>query len=77
MLNCVRLFSEKDVTERTANVGQPSCSSWQSDAEELISDKDDVNRINVEVFFGDLSSLDISTAQAGNTWKGVRRAAHH
>ena len=75
MLKCVRLFSEVDVTEKTANVEHPSCSSWQSDAEELVSDKDDsgtVNRINVEVFLGDLSSSHTSTAQAGNIWKGVR-----
>ena len=59
MLKNVRLFSEGNVTERAANVEQPSCSSWQSDAEELVSDKDDsgtVNRINVEVFLDDLSS---------------------
>ena len=73
MLKCVLLFSEKNVTERTANVEQPSCSSWQSDAE-LVSDEDDsgaVNRINIEVFLGNLSSSHTSTAQAGNIWKGV------
>ena len=79
MLKCVHLFSEGDVTERIANVEQPSCSSWQSDAEELASDKDDsgtVNRINVEVFLGNLSFLHTSTAQAENIWKGDRFAAH-
>ena len=79
IIKCVCLFSEEDVTERTGNAEQPSCSSWQSDAEELSSDEDDsgtVNCINVEVFPGNLSSLDTSTAQAGNMWKGVRCAAH-
>ena len=79
MLKCVRLFSEGDVTERTANVEQPSCSNWQSDAEELVCDEDDsgtVHRINVEVFLGDLSFSHTSTVQAGNIWKGVRCAAH-
>ena len=58
MLKCVRLFSEVEVTEKTANVEQPSCSSWQSEAKELVSDKDDsgtVNRINVEIFLSYLS----------------------
>ena len=36
MLKCVCLFSEEDVTKRTGNAEQPSCSSWQSDAKELI-----------------------------------------
>ena len=79
MLKCLRLFSEVDVTERTANVEQPSCSSWHSDAEKLVSDEDvsdNVNHINVEVFLGDLSSSHTSTAQAGNIWKGDRCAAH-
>ena len=79
MSKCVRLFAEEDVTERTANVEQPSCSSWQSDAEELVSNEDDsgiVSRINVEVFFGDLSSSHTSTAEAGNIWKDVRCPAH-
>ena len=65
MLKCVCLFSEEDVTERTDNAEQPSGSSWQSEAEELSSDEDDsctVNCINVEVFLGNLSSSDISTA---------------
>ena len=50
LLKCVLLFSEKNVTERTANVEHPSCSSWQSDAE-LVSDEDDsgtVNRIKLK-----------------------------
>ena len=75
----MRFFFKKDVTERTANVEQPSCSSWQCDAEELVSDEDDsgaANRINVEVFLGDLSSSHTSTAQAGNIWKGDGCAAH-
>ena len=79
MLKCVRLFSEEDVTEKTGNAEQPSCSSWQSDAEELSSDEDDsstINCINVEVFLGNLSSSHTSTAQAGNMWKGVTCAAH-
>ena len=79
MLKCVRLFSEEDVTERIGSAEQPSCSSWQSDAEELSSDEDDsgtVNCINVEVFLGNLSSSHASTAQAGNMWKGFRCAAH-
>ena len=80
MLKCVcRLFSEEDVTERTGNAEQPSCNSWQSDAEELSSDEDDsdtVNCINVKVFLGNLSSSHTSTAQAENMWKGVRCAAH-
>ena len=79
MLKYVRLFSEEDVTERTGNAEQPSCSSWQSDAEKLSSDENNsgtVNRINVEVFLGNLSSSHTSTAQAGNIWKGIRCAAH-
>ena len=79
MLKYVCLFSEEDVTKRTGNAEQPSCSSWQSDAEELSSDKDNtdtVDCINVEVFLGNLSSSHTSTAQAGNMWKGVRCAAH-
>ena len=79
MLKCVRLFSEEDVTERTVNTEQPSCSSWQSDPEELSSDEDDsvtVNCIKAKVFLGNLSSSHTSTAQAGNMWKGVRCAAH-
>ena len=79
MLKCVRLFSKEDITERTGNAEQPSCSSWQSDAEELSSDEDDsgtVNCINVEVLLGNLSSSHTSTAQAGNMWKGVRCAAY-
>ena len=79
MLKCVRLFSEEDATKRTANVEQPRCSSRQSDVEKLVSDEDHsgtVSRINIEVFFGDLSSLHTSTAQAGNIWKNVRCAAH-
>ena len=78
MLKCVRLFSEDDVAERTANVEQPSCSSWQRDAK-LVNDKDDsgtVNHINVEVFLGNFSSSHIRTAQAGNIWKGVGCATH-
>ena len=76
---CVRLFSKEDITERTGNAQQPSCSSWQSDAEELSSDEDDsgiVNCINVENLFGNLSSSHTSTAQAGIMWKGVRCASH-
>ena len=79
MLKCVRLFSEEDVTERTGNAEQPSCSSWQSDAEELSSDEDDsgtVNCINIEVFLRNLSSLHTTTTQAGNMWKGVRCGGH-
>ena len=30
MLKCVLLFSEEDVTQKTANVEQPSYSSWQA-----------------------------------------------
>ena len=80
ILKCVRLFSEEDITERTGNAEQPSCSSWQSDAEELSSDEDDsgtVNCINVEVLLGNLSSSHTSTAQAGNMRKGVRCAFTH
>ena len=66
MLKCVRrLFFEEDVTERISNAEQPNYSSWQSDAEELSSDKDDsdtVNCINVKVFLGNLSSSHTSTA---------------
>ena len=81
ILKRVRLFFEEDVTKRTVNVvEQPSCSSWESDAEELVSDEDNsgtINRINVEVFLGgDLSSSHTSTAQAGNIWKSFRYAAH-
>ena len=79
MSKCIRLFSEKDVTERAANIKHPSCCSWRSDAEELVSDEDDsgiVNRINAEVFLGDLRSSHTRTAQAGYIWKGVRCAAH-
>ena len=75
-LKCVCLFSEEDVTERTGNAEQPSCSSWQSAAEELSSDEDNsgtVNCINVEVFLGNLSSSHTSTPQAENMWKGVRQ----
>ena len=78
MLKCVRLFSEEDVTGKTANVEQPSCSSWQSDAA-LVSDEGNsgtVNRINVEVFLSNLSSSHTSTAQAGSIWKGIGCAAH-
>ena len=79
MLKCVgRLFSEEDLTERTGNAEQPSCSSWQSDAEELSSDEnngDTINCINVKVFLGNLSSSHTSTAQAEKMWKGVRWAA--
>ena len=69
MLKYFRLFSEEDVTERTNNAELPSCSSWQSDAEELSSDEDDsgtLNCINVDVFLGNLSSSHTSTAQAGD-----------
>ena len=69
MLKCVRLFSEEDVIERTHNVEQPSCSSWQSDAEEPSCDEDDsatVNHLNVKVFLSDFTSSHTSTAQAGN-----------
>ena len=79
ILKCVCRFSEEDVIERTGNAEQPSCSSWQSNAEELSSDEDDsstVNCINVEVFLGNLSFSHTSTVQAGNVWKGVRCAAH-
>ena len=79
MLKCVRLFSEEDVTERTGNAEQPSCSSWQSVAKEFSSDEDDsgnVDCINVKVFLGNLSSSHTSTPQAGNMWKGVRCAAY-
>ena len=79
MLKWVRLFSEGNVTERTANVEQHSCSSWQSNAEELVGDEDDsstVNRINVEDFFDNLSFSHTSTAEPGNIWKGVRCGAH-
>ena len=71
MLKCVRLFSEGDVTERTANVEQPSCSSWQSDTE-LVNDKDHsgtVNHNKVEVFLGNLGSSHIRTAQRRNSWQ--------
>ena len=79
MINCVRLFSEEEVTERIGNADHPSYSSWQSDAEELNSDEDNsgtLNCINVKVFLGNLSSSHTSTAQAGNMWKGVRCGAH-
>ena len=79
MLKYVCLFSEEDITERTGNAELPSCSSWQSDAEELSSDEDNsgtVNCINVEVLLGNLSSSHISTAQAENMWKGIRCAAN-
>ena len=69
MLKCLLLFSKEDVTKRTDNVEQPSCGSWQSDAEELVSDEHDsgsVDRINFEVFLGDLSSSHTSTVQQGN-----------
>ena len=78
MLKCVRLFSEEDVTERTGNVEQLSCSSLQSNAEELSCDEDNsgtANWINVEVFLSNLSSLHTTTAQAGNMWKSVRCVA--
>ena len=78
MLKCVRLFSEEDITKRTVNVEQSSCSSWQNDAQ-LVNDKDDsetVNRINVEVFLGNLSFWLTITAQAENIRKFVRCAAH-
>ena len=77
MLKC--LFSEEDETERTGNAELPSCSSWQSDAEELSSDEDDsgiLNCINLEVFLGNLSSSHTNTVQAGNTWKSFRCATH-
>ena len=54
MLKCVCLFSEEVVIEKTSNAEQPSCSSWQSNAEELSSDEDNsgtVNCIKVELFF--------------------------
>ena len=36
MLKCVRLFSEGDVTEKTANVEQPSCSSRATQKNSLV-----------------------------------------
>ena len=61
MLKCVRLFSEEDINKKNSNVEQPNCSSWQSDAEELVSDEDDIGTVSR------ISSLHTSTAQAGNT----------